>query len=158
MKLTTITVRGVDFDVSVDDRGKFSVNFDGRPLTADSLAELTIKLNRATRSAKIAIEFAALREHKVTRGVCTGKHASNHNLLVKWETGENEQLSSWDLRACVTPDAETVAKYQGHESAVAAAVKARDEFVKAHAVNLRAAVDAALENAWRADEAKGGAA
>lgn len=159
MRLKSITVRGVEFDVSIDDHtGIFSTAFDGRPLSASSLVELTEKLNRATKSVKIAIEFATLRDRTVTRGTCTGKHASNHNLLVRWEDGTNEQMASWDLKKAVTPDRETVAKYQLLENTVLAAIRERDEFITAHAVNLRAAVDAALENAWRSEKEKPGGA
>src|SRR5258708_5655875 len=96
MKLTTVNVRGQDFAVHVTDQGKFFAELDGDQLTAASLDELRTKLARATliRNKKLAIPFVLWEEGKMRRGVCTGRHATNRNLLVKWDGQKGaEQIS-----------------------------------------------------------------
>lgn len=155
MKLTTIEVRGRKFEVSVDDRdGMFSTSYDGGLLKAGSLEGLREQLNRATKSVKISIRFAASVDDNTVRiGVCTGKHATNGNYLVRWEDGTSQQLGPWDLsKGCVDPESAT--QYSHLCRLVTEAEKTRDAFEKEHRINVRAAADAALENAERMDETK----
>lgn len=158
--LTDLEVRGRKFEVNVDDTGVFWTKYDGEQLRAVSLDELREKLNRATKSLKLSIRFAMRKDDAVLIGVCTGKHATNRNYLVRWETQRggplpvNEQLSGWYLEKCVDP--EYSAEYSRLCMDVDAAVKIREEFERKHRVNVRAVADAEIENAMRAEK-KGGA-
>lgn len=151
MMLKTIEVRGREFEVSIDDRdGMFSTTVDGSRVQAESLAELADKLAKATKAVKVAVQFATLHERKVMIGTCTGKHASNSNYLVRWANGKSEQVGGWDLeKRCVDPA--FAEEYQSLEELVQIAVGKRTAFEAAHGINVRATVDAELENAWRSE-------
>jgi hypothetical protein len=156
MKLTTINVRGQDFAVHVTDEGKFFSELDGARIDAASLDELRTKLARATlmRNKKLAIPIIEWHEGKMRRGVCTGRHAANQNLLVKWEgqAKGSEQTGRWNSDTFIDPTVE--AEYAELCQADEAAGKACREFEKKHTVDVNKLVN----EAYAAAEAPGGAA
>lgn len=99
MKITQVEIRGRNYDVHVDSRGKFTAEIEKDVQLEDATLEgLKAKITHATRpeANKINIPFFRWRDGKVAAGAVTGLHASNKNMLVRWE-GEKgvEQEYVW---------------------------------------------------------------
>lgn len=148
MKITTIDVRGIKFDVDVNEVGKFGTSYNGEWIKADSLEELREKLLRMTKASqvKISIAFIEWNGKNMRQGVCTGRHGSNRNLLVKYaDKKSSEQVSPWSLDHSVDPvhEAAYITLCQQFERAKLA----KDEFEKRHRVDVKKLVDKAIDDA-----------
>lgn len=111
-KLPSEVIDGRTATIQVDNDGRFYGEIADAEFSADSLADLRIKLRRAVRTSKarIKIEISILhngrprwgRSGRVTApaaepAVITGMHASNRNILIKRADGTSEQVSGGDL-------------------------------------------------------------
>jgi len=105
----TISVAGKDLPVDIsDETGKFYVTIEtpgaghgSIRLDATSFAEL----ERKARKIKTKFEFPFTRlqaDGRVQHGKVTGFHATSGNILVKWDSGDTEQLASWSSHGDVT--------------------------------------------------------
>jgi hypothetical protein len=90
MKLTTITRKGVDFDVDVDEQGKFSTTLKDEVYESESLDRLKRLLDDAVVGSRLEVPFISL---SGTRGVMRGYHASNRDILVTWHNGTKGRFS-----------------------------------------------------------------
>lgn len=98
MKLKTITVKGQQFDVEVDQAGKFGTNYPNKRFYSfASLQELEQDLTKelSKPTFKASIPFARWKDGKLLKGVGTGIHGRTSNVLVKWEDGSTSQEDSW---------------------------------------------------------------
>src|SRR5580704_5740868 len=82
-----VKVRGNKYSITVgDEDGVFRANTaNGSQVSAPTRVELIKKIAAATRRAlSIPVMVWDNEKSKVKRGVITGKHAGNDNLLIKW--------------------------------------------------------------------------
>lgn len=86
-KVGTINVRNAEHDVFVSDEMKFFCVVDGAKVFGASTDALVERMMVATKraSVKANIEFWRWRNNKLQKGTATCLHASNGNLVVKWE-------------------------------------------------------------------------
>jgi hypothetical protein len=97
----TITADGETYPVEINDDGMFRVDLrGGNQVKAPSLEEL----QRKARKVKTAFTFpfTQIQGRKIRHGTITGIHASSGNLLVLWDDGEREQMSSWQGNGSMT--------------------------------------------------------
>jgi hypothetical protein len=154
-KLTTIDVRGRKFDISVNENGLFGADFSDQWITAPSLEELREKLVRLTKNTKISIPFIEWDGKKMRHGVCTGRHATNRNLLVKYDDNKtSEQASSWNVNA-VDPKVEK--DYLAVCVQFEAAARQKTEFEEDHGISLKELIDVTLAADGALAPPKGGA-
>lgn len=104
----TITTNGVEVPVRVDDRfGTWNAVYAGKSLSYDTRDKLEGALARLTKKTKaeVAVPVIRIKEYrgwgegniKVTRGVLTGIHSGNGNVLATWTvrgTEVKEQITS----------------------------------------------------------------
>lgn len=101
-ELTTIEVKGKKYKVSVDSEGRFYASHDNERVSADSLKQLENKLaGFINDSKKVTISFVKWeradwynKKGRLRRGVITGIHAGNGNLLLKYDD-EKVRLQQW---------------------------------------------------------------
>lgn len=104
----TMEVRGHDFEVEVRG-GYFQARHDDVEYTDTTWEGLRGRLMRATKqaAAKVAIDFVTMAGGKPERGIVTGQHAANRNLLVTWPdrkgTAARQQLAGYNLNPCLRP-------------------------------------------------------
>jgi hypothetical protein len=93
----TVSIRGMDFPVSVTNRGMFTAEYDGQELRGDTLETLKVLLTKATK-VRLDIPFARYDENwdspsyarhggprpMIRKGRLTGIHAGNDSLMVVW--------------------------------------------------------------------------
>lgn len=150
-----VTVQNTSYDIYVTDTGTFLTYFDGNRLHAESRAKVVEQLTKEAKkkTAKVAVPFTTIgwkgSKPVIQRGIATGIHSSNHNVLVRWvDTGKTEQVDRYGGREYMgeltTRDAEIWTELI---EARQAAQKALDTFQKEHKLNLRDAVAAELEKA-----------
>jgi len=151
MKVTRYNSREQLVDIDVNEYGTFSATVDGVKLEAKSLEDLKPKIDRATKQeqARVAIPFVRYVKDswrkdggKFKRGFITGLHASNSNLLVKFEgeKGSTQEYIGEYLK--LTPEQEV--EYQQLVLAAEAAAKLQDAFEKKHSFDGKEAVQKAL--------------
>lgn len=92
MNKTDLTVSGggKTYEVLVDEDGRFAFYSDSIYHRADTLEGLR-KLARRLK-AKFELPFTRVNAEGVRNGTVTGIHASNSNLLVRWDDGSTEQI------------------------------------------------------------------
>lgn len=149
MKLCKRNIRGQDVDIEIYDNGEFGAEVEGQQIHDKSLDGLVERLNRAMRqtSVKVAIRFVRWYEGKLKHGTITGIHASNRNLLVKWEGQKGvDQEYTWsqsEYLALSNDEEETFVHlcvaHDRAQDAVAA-------FIKAHRFDGVKAVKDAIED------------
>jgi hypothetical protein len=142
----TITYRGQEHEVKLDNLGTFLVDIGDQALRAASIAELRASIGSLPRK-KVAVPFTtADRDGHVKRGTATGVHADGRKLLIRWDvSGVTGQVTAYELRPLMTSlDAVDAEILQDLYAAQARAKAAIDGFTKAHAMDLRAAIDAEL--------------
>lgn len=152
MKFDTLTIRGLAFEIEVDDRGSFFCRTDGGILKATTLEGLKKKLTEHSRAKQVNISIPFVywddggwdTKNKLIRGVCVGIHAGNDNLLVKLGNGDVQQLSGYrNSDKYVAPEhGQELARIQ---RAIQQLKKERDEFYEKFALDLRAMIIKALE-------------
>lgn len=98
MKLLMETIKGKKFEIHVGDDGRFFSVDDGSRTEADTLAGLKTKLASGMRRAAVKVEIPVVwwNNGKLKRGMFTGIHARNQNLLLREDDGKSEQISSWE--------------------------------------------------------------
>jgi hypothetical protein len=106
MKLTTIEVKGKKLEVGVWDNGQFYTELGNEQVHADSLEHLkTLCAKKLARAAvKLNIPFLRFDNGQLKRGTITGLHASNRNVLVKWEDGTSSQEYSYQSTDYIKPE------------------------------------------------------
>lgn len=101
-----IEVRGTSYPVTVDEAGRWHTIVGSERITGDTRAELQDKLRELSAKAAVRVEIPFVlmtagggirREGDGTaRGIVTGIHAGNGNMLVDWKTGwQAGQKTQW---------------------------------------------------------------
>jgi hypothetical protein len=103
-----VEVNGQKYPVTISEEGEFIANLgllegSSQIIRAKSYAELK-KLARKVK-VSFALEFTEVMPNTTRNGTITGIHATNNNLLVRWEpetiagrrqaAGKTEQLPGW---------------------------------------------------------------
>ncbi len=147
-KLRTIDVKGKKFDVSISLEGKFFAEFEREQISADSLKQLTDKLaSRIKKSKRVAIPICMWEKEswndkpgRIRTGTIIGIHASNDNILVKFDDEtKSEQISYGDFF-----DPKDADELKRLSQALNDAETAFDEFKKEHEIDAKAKVREAL--------------
>jgi len=97
----TIIVHGVEVPVQVDDRsGTWNAEYAGKSLSYETRDKLEGALARLTKKTKteVAVPVIRIQKHqgwgegniRVTRGVLTGLHSGNGNVLATWTVRGSE--------------------------------------------------------------------
>lgn len=151
IRVTTVEIRGRDFEVFVSQSGEFFANYDEGQIKAPSLEELRGRLMKATKAIKVNVPFVVWKDGKIRRGTCTGKHATNRNYLVRWNgEAKAEQVASWDFNNSVDPA--HADEFERLCNAAAAATEAAQTFANAHRIDVRFLADQAIEKAGAGEE------
>lgn len=88
-----ITTNGVSVPIQVDDYGNWTARFAGKYVSADTRDRLKGKLSRLTKATKVDVAVPVVLVKSggpnggavtIRRGVLTGIHSSNGNVLVTW--------------------------------------------------------------------------
>lgn len=147
MKLCKRNIRGQDVDIEIYDSGEFGAEVEGQQIHDKSLEGLIERLNKAMRqvSAKVAVRFVRWDDGKLRRGTITGIHASNRNLLIKWDGQKGvDQEYTWS-------DSKYLALSNDEEEVFVSLCTARDKaqnavtaFIKKHSFNGGKAVQDAI--------------
>jgi hypothetical protein len=160
IKVHPIEVRGTKHQVTVDEGGDWIAAVGSEILRSKTRSGLVDKIRELSAKAAVAIEIPFLLVndgmHKgIARGVVTGIHAGNGNMLVRWITGwQAGKQMQWTpsytdvIFDGAIPD-EDVEKR--HELAEAKRVATRDlyEFDRLRAIQLRDLAVAAIDRAVR---------
>lgn len=77
------------FAFTVDQRGRFTIEYQGKRFTDDTLRGVTEAVKKARRTAKVklAIPVTVVSYENLTDAVITGVHGGTNNLIVKPEDG-----------------------------------------------------------------------
>jgi hypothetical protein len=153
-----VTIKGVDYDVTVDDSGDWHALVIGNRVTAGSKDALRTAITRETRkaTASISVPFVSLNNQDATvrRGNATGIHGSNRNVLVRWaDTGEADQVRGYtdtDTIIDDLTDAE-LSMWQERRRAYLETARWFFAFEKEHRIDLRDIVRKALTAAVAED-------
>lgn len=143
MKYDNIEVKGKTFEVEVNSYGKFGTHFDGDYIQAESLAQLKTKLAGCiSKERRVAIPVVTWEDGMLRRGMLVGIHATNSNLLIRWE-GEKgtSQVSHWRSDLYSPKHAEELARL-GQASRTAR--EALEEFERRNKFYGREAVEKAI--------------
>lgn len=153
MKFTTTEIRGIKFDIDVNDDGSFRTTLDGETLKAPTLDQLKKKLNEHTRAKQknVKIPFVYWDEAdwsdssgKIVHGVAVGIHVGNGNLLARLGGGDTQQLRGYH-RSERYFDPKHAAQLEKLWKAKEAAKKAIEEFAEEHAIeDLKKLVEKAI--------------
>lgn len=132
------------FEVTVNSGGFFQVEVDGADLHAPSFKELEAKVTKHLK-LKLSIRFCRLdgdrwdsddKEKKLRRGVITGIHSGNDNLLIKWDDEKKIDQSythSEYLRLTEKEEQAYLALHRAYVKACADLERFREE----HAIDVR---------------------
>jgi hypothetical protein len=100
----TLEVRGAEYKVEVDGRGRFSTEVGDQHYNAESLDKLRDKVVRATRQSNLDIRFARPNADGTVRyGIVTGIHAAQRALMVRWNDGKREIIQSYNATDMLQP-------------------------------------------------------
>lgn len=151
MDINPVQIGKVSIPVQVDERGKFSASLNGHGYEADSRGSLRDLLEKAALAnrVKTAVKFTHVAGSHVTHGTATGIHGGTGNLLVTWDSGRKEQLSSWGGRGEYLErlnDDETL-ELQALLGWLADAELALKTFREKHSIKLKEIVSADVEAA-----------
>jgi len=147
MKLTSIEVKGKTFEVDVHQRdGRFSTEHGGDTVYATTLDELKTKLAGQISRSKVKLNIPFVRwetdkynngrKSRLVRGVVTGMHASNRNILVRFDGQKStEQESGYNSEKHVRPEVADELLRLG--AARDKANEEYDEFVREHSFDAR---------------------
>jgi hypothetical protein len=101
--IRNITVRKVEYEVTVSATGQFSTTCNGRQYTANSLAKLRQKVVEATKRGptRIDVPFSRVETNGTVRhGSVISRNSWTRVLTVRWEdTGKTEQIHANNLNA-----------------------------------------------------------
>lgn len=144
MKFATETIRGVKYEIEVDQEGRFCCLIDGDWIRATSLELLKKKINETSRAKQknIKIPFVvwsqgwASEEGELQRGVCVGIHGGNNNLLVRMDGSTSvEQFNNY--RGQKPYDPKHAGELERLHKAVKAAEAALENFQEKNSLDLR---------------------
>lgn len=102
-KVTQKVVRGVLRDIYVDEKGIFYSMLDGDRVTGQTMEVLVTRLTQATAPERknLNIKFCRLmyreksgEKPQIWHGTITGKHATNNNMLIRFEETKGSQQES----------------------------------------------------------------
>lgn len=159
-----IVTNGVTTPIFVDDRGKWEAEHAGRRLHHETRDKLEAALKRLTKQTTVPVEVPFLcvekldtRGIKFRRGVATGIHSANGNVLVTWKTSHGdvkEQLSHSGFQMVFLPgdtSEDDVKLLHQLVQDAARAANALREFERAHGITVKDEVLKAIENAAKSD-------
>lgn len=135
---TTFNIRGRKIPVSVDDGdGKFYAEIDGDEVTRGTLQSLRATLS--SRAAKEAVETPIISVEeswesgklKIKKGVVTGKHSGNGNLLLRYE-GEDTTRQGYRYGCKILRGDTNTGKLRALYAAKEKAKNAYSEFISDH--------------------------
>lgn len=144
MKFATETIRGVKYEIEVNENGQFACKVDGDWLRAPTLDSLKKKISDAGRAKQrnIKIPFViwnegwASEEGKLEHGMCVGIHSGNDNLLVKMGGNPSvEQMNNY--RGGKPFDPKHANELERLHKAVKAAQAALENFEEKNGLDLR---------------------
>lgn len=166
----TITTNGVETPVQVDDySGKWHADYAGKNLSYETRDKLEAALKRLTKQTKVEVEVHVIRVRPysgwsddggnivVTRGTLTGLHAGTGNVLADWTVrgqSQKEQLTRDSNIVYVGGDTsdEALSEYNHIRRTIATANRAKGVWEKAHVVEPKAIVEAAIRAKSGSDE------
>lgn len=92
-----LTVRDKYYKVDLDWHGKFTATVNGSVVESTTRSGLEEAIKRMTKEKHITVSypFCAFDREEVIRGVATGVHTGNGNVIVKWEGGKTEQINAY---------------------------------------------------------------
>jgi hypothetical protein len=104
-------VRGRKINFSVDEKtGQFRASHEGVDYKGDTLAAIKAALELDLKKKPLSVRFVEVSEDyngkvSILKGVITGKHSGNGNVLVKYDGEERtEQHGSWRGRGLLKGD------------------------------------------------------
>jgi hypothetical protein len=153
----TVLVKGVEHKVAVGDDGKWYAFPGGDKVSAMTREGLVKEIDRHTRKAiaKVEVPFVQLRTNRAPRrGSATGLHSRSGNVLVRWDSGETEQLRTYSNYGTLTHDLtdEQIAEYDTMRRDFADLSQRMNTFRKAHEISLPLTVRQALDAAVSGEE------
>ena len=147
----TEKIGGVKYDVNVNSDGVFWATVDGSDVKAPSLKELRDKLTAITRQKRKGVKIPFIvwesewhdQPGRIEKGVCTGIHSGNHNLLALMGTSTLvKQISGYHGGPFFQP--EQAAQLEKLQRNVEAAAEALEEFTEKYRIDLAKLVEKAL--------------
>ena len=141
MSKQTVNVSGKEIDWTVSGAGVFKAEIAGEQYEADSLKKLTAMLRDAAKKTPLTIPFVEVSQSyrnedlEIRRGVVTGRHSGNRNLLGRYaDNGECGQLKIYS-RNRLAGDVD-VDKLKALYAAKQVACKAYDKFLEENALEV----------------------
>lgn len=154
----TLTVKGHEYQVFVDDEGAWISYHNGQEVKTGSKDKLRKDLERLVRAAKVSVSVpftvVGTTYHGpvfARSGVATGLHSGNGNVLVRWPDGQAEQLQRYGnttLDASADPQ-----EWLELAREAAAAQEKLKAYEQKHALQLHQAVREAVDAALKGEEA-----
>jgi hypothetical protein len=156
-----ITANSIDVPVRVDDyNGHWTAEYAGKNLSYDTRDKLTGALARLTKKTKIEVAVPVIRvkayrgwgdgDITVVRGVLTGLHSGNGNVLATWSvrgTAMKEQITHESGTSYVGADTtdEQLAEYNRLLRLEKKTMREIRDWEKAHQIKPKDAVETALD-------------
>lgn len=165
-KAGSVTRNGVEVPIFVDDYGRWGANYAGSELRADTRDKLADAIGRATKqtAARVSVPFVMTTDNNtsysegiaVKRGVATGRHSANGNILVTWTARgkETREQLTFSYNSVFLPGDmtdEQLEEFHQLSAAKSRANRAHADFVRKHQIDLNKEVDKALDEATRDD-------
>lgn len=163
----TITTNGIDVPVQVDDyNGNWKAEYAGKHLSYETRDKLVNALARLTKKTKAEVAVPVIRikayrgwgdgDITIARGVLTGLHSGNGNVLATWTvrgTAMKEQITSDSSTSYVGSDTtdEQLAEYNRLLRLKAQTLREIRDWETAHQIKPKDAVETAL-NAKAGDD------
>lgn len=157
----TITTNGIEVPVQVDDyTGRWTAVYAGKSLSYDTRYKLTAALARLAKKTKIEVEVPVIRikEYRgygdgnitVARGVLTGLHSGNGNVLATWivrGTEVKEQITYESGTSYVGADTtdEQLAEYNRLRILAKQTQREITDWERSHQIRPKGAVETAIE-------------
>ena len=148
----TVEVAGERYPVSISGDGEFVTNLgvehgSSQIVRAASYAELVKKARKI--KVPFSLDFTEVTDHGPRNGTVTGIHASNRNLLVRWQhNGKTEQVPGY--HGSTAMPRLTAPEYQALEILISERNRTRDEL----AAFLKPRVYKSLSEAARTAQAE----
>jgi hypothetical protein len=149
-----LEVRGQKIRVWLDGLGMFRATLDSGNdyIQAATREGLSGKLSAALREASVQVQvrFSKMASGgRLTRGIATGIHAGNGNVLVTWADGSKGQLDKYQGSRAIMDDMDDADALDAERlsHAVAAASRAYASFAQKHEFDLHKAVADAIAEA-----------
>jgi len=157
----TITTNGIEVPVQVNDyTGRWTAEYAGKSLSYETRDKLAAALGRLTKQTKVEVAVPVIRvkEYRgygdgnitVVRGVLTGLHSGNGNVLATWSvrgTAMKEQITHESGTSYVGSDTtdEQLAEYNRLLRLEKKTMREIRDWEKAHQIKPKDAVETALD-------------